>query len=174
MSIKESIEVYSHYPGFSELLFFLASGFILSVPMTVFFETTAVNYLQGFTSTKIARFVLIVLLAPIIEEYSKIFPMFYRHEETEKSLIGLSFLIGLGFGIAEFFSYVFGLGVPFYIRLPVIFFHASSTAITAYDVTKAQTLRYYSLATFLHLINNLFAILGSFCVIASIGLILLS
>jgi len=46
---------------------------------------------------------LIVILAPFIEELAKVFPLFYRHGETERSLVTLGLLIGLGFGVAEFF-----------------------------------------------------------------------
>jgi len=34
---------------------------------------------------------LIVILAPFIEELAKVFPLFYRHGETERSLVTLGF-----------------------------------------------------------------------------------
>ena len=51
------------------------------------------------------------MIAPFIEELAKVFPLFYRHGETERSIVMLGILIGLGFGITEFVLYVAVLGV---------------------------------------------------------------
>jgi RsiW-degrading membrane proteinase PrsW (M82 family) len=157
----DKLVVYSHKPGMSEASFFLISGFLLSVPMTIFFESSASSYLLSFLSTNLSTVISAVLIAPFMEEFAKIFPMLYRHGETGRSLVTLSFLIGLGFGISEFITYVFIYGVPFYVRIPLIFFHASTTSIVAYGISLGQSYRYYFLAVFLHFLLNAFAVVGS-------------
>ncbi|GAB6056357.1 hypothetical protein JCM15415_16730 [Methanobacterium movens] len=146
-----------HKPDLKEKLFFFISGIIVSVPLTLFFgtfTTTLTSVLPFFY----AQILSVVIFAPIIEEFAKAYPLFYRHGETEKSIVKLGFLVGLGFGIAEFFVYVFGLGVPFYIRLPGILFHASSTAIVAYGIAKKRPFFFYLIAVGLHLLINFTAI----------------
>ncbi len=93
-----------HKPSNRELAFFFASGILVSIPFAAFFESL-------FPAGLSASF-LIVVLAPFIEELAKVFPLFYRHGETERSIVTLGILMGLGFGIAEFFEYVFLIGVP--------------------------------------------------------------
>jgi hypothetical protein len=88
---------------------------------------------------------------------AKVFPLFYRHGETERSYVVLGLLIGLGFGISEFVLYVGVLGVPFVARIPGIIFHASSASITAYGIAKKNPLPYYLIAVALHVGNNFFA-----------------
>jgi RsiW-degrading membrane proteinase PrsW (M82 family) len=143
---EEKVVVYSHKPGVGEAAFFLISGFLLSVPMTIFFESSASSYLLSFLSLGLSRIVSAILVAPFMEEFAKIFPMFYRHGETGKSLVTLSFLMGLGFGISEFVAYVF---------------HASTTSIIAYGISSGQTVKYYILAVFLHFLLNAFAVVGT-------------
>jgi hypothetical protein len=89
---------------------------------------------------------------------AKVFPLFYRHGETERSIVTLGVLIGLGFGISEFFLYVVVLNVPPVARVPGVIFHASSAAITAYGIAKKNPLPYYLTSVALHATNNLFAL----------------
>ena len=91
-----------HKPSNRELAFFFASGILVSIPFAAFFESL-------FPAGLSAAF-LIVVLAPFIEELAKVFPLFYRHGETERSIVTLGILMGLGFGIAEFSEYVFLIG----------------------------------------------------------------
>jgi RsiW-degrading membrane proteinase PrsW (M82 family) len=98
------------------------------------------------------------VLAPFIEELAKVFPLFYRHGETERSIVMLGILIGLGFGITEFFLYTAMLGVSPIARLPGIVFHASSAAVAAYGIAKKNPLPYFLVAVGLHSINNFVAI----------------
>jgi RsiW-degrading membrane proteinase PrsW (M82 family) len=102
----------------------------------------------------------IVLFAPFIEEFAKVFPLYYRHGETERSIMTLAVLTGLGFGVTELVLYVFTLDAYFISRLPGLIFHASSAGITAYGIAKKKPLLFYLLAVSLHLANNLFALLG--------------
>ncbi len=74
----------------------------------------------------------------------------------------LGFLAGLGFGITEFFLYGVGEGAPIFVRLPGVFFHASSAAIIAYGIATKRPLRFYLIAVFLHLANNLLTFSGAF------------
>ncbi len=137
-----------HKPSTKELAFFFASGILVSVPMALFFSNVY-PYVSLLIST--------ALLAPFVEELAKVFPLFYRHGETERSIVTLGVLIGLGFGISEFFLYVVFLGVPPIARIGVIF-HASSASITAYGIAKKNPLPYYLISVLLHVANNFFAV----------------
>ena len=81
----------------------------------------------------------------------------------------LGFLTGLGFGIAEFFLYVFLFDAPFFLRIHPIFFHAASTSIVTYGISHRSTLKFYALAVALHFLNNLFASLGDLWFIGGVG-----
>ena len=140
-----------HKPSLKELIFFFASGVLVSIPFALFFS----QFYPLFPSA-----LAVIILAPFVEEIAKVFPLFYRHGETERSLVTLGILIGLGFGISEFVLYVFFLDVSFVARISGIIFHASSAAITAYGIAKKNPLPYYLIAVVLHVANNLFAYTG--------------
>ena len=139
-----------HKPSNRELLFFFVSGIVVSVPMAVFFESISPIVFPAA--------VLTVVLAPFIEELAKVFPLFYRHGETERSIVTLGVLMGLGFGVSELIEYVVLLHVPLIVRIPAVVFHASSAAITAFGIAKKNPLPYYSISVALHATNNFFAI----------------
>ena len=141
-----------HKPTLREYAFFFTSGVVVSIPFALFFESLVPSAASGL--------ILTVVLAPFIEELAKVFPLFYRHGETERSIVTLGLLTGLGFGIAEFVEYVVLNNVPPVFRLPGIIFHASSATIAAYGITKKNPLPYYLLAVLLHFANNLFAVSG--------------
>lgn len=148
-----------HMPGLKEKLFFLLSGVIVSIPLTSFasaFPAQLCESLPLFYSQLCAA----AIFAPFIEEFAKAYPLFYRHGETGKSFLTLGFLVGIGFGITEFFLYVFGLGASVFLRIPGIFFHASSTSITAYGILTKRPVPFYLIAVALHLSYNFSAILG--------------
>jgi RsiW-degrading membrane proteinase PrsW (M82 family) len=157
-----------HKPKRRELIFFFASGILVSIPFAAYFESLYP------TETLLSAAILIVVLAPFIEELAKVFPLFYRHGETQRSLVTLGLLIGLGFGIAEFVQYVAFAGVSPVARIPGIIFHASSTVITAYGVAKKNPLPYYLIAVGLHVANNFFAIIGDFLSILVALLVLIT
>ncbi len=149
-----------HKPDIKEKIFFFLSGVLVSVPFTLFFS--------GFTDTLcvalpffFAEVCSVVIFAPFIEEFAKVFPLFYRHGETERSIVTLAILIGFGFGVTEFALYVFTLDAPFISRIPAVIFHASSAGITAYGIAKKKPLPFYLIAVSLHLANNLSALLGT-------------
>ena len=95
-----------HKPDAKELLFFFISGITISIPFTVFFsQFTEVLCIQlDFIYASICS---AAIFAPLLEEFAKIYPIIYRHGETQRSLFTIAFLVGLGFGIAEFLLYVF-------------------------------------------------------------------
>ncbi len=137
-----------HKPSSKELIFFLISGIVISFPFALFFEQ-----LSSFVPVIIS----LVLVAPVVEELAKVFPLFYRHGETERSIVTIGILLGLGFGITELIEYVFLLHVPLVARIPGVIFHASSAAIVGYGIAKKNPLPYYLLAMALHMANNFLA-----------------
>jgi len=149
-----------HKPPLREKFFFFASGVISSIPLTLFVEQFT-NSLVGSLQPSYAILVSAVILAPFIEEFAKAFPLFYRHGETIRSIFTLGFLVGLGFGIVEFFIYVVLLNVPVILRLPGIFFHAATTSITAYGIATKRPASFYFISVFLHFANNFTAFLRS-------------
>jgi len=143
-----------------ERLFFFLSGIIVGVPVALFFEL--VSHLW-FTALGIGT-----IVAPIIEEFAKADPLFYRYHRTGRSLMRFGLLSGLGFGLAEAFIYI-QAGTPFLLRVPAIAFHAAGTSIVAYGVYKHKVLKYYFLAVTLHFLNNFFAALGWLWLIGGLG-----
>ncbi len=156
--VKEGVVVVEpHRPKLKEKTFFFISGIIVSVPMTLLFGALTSDFL-GNLSFIFANLISLLIFTPLIEEFAKAFPLFYRHGETERSIFILGFLVGLGFGISEFFLYVFAFGVPFPLRLPGILFHAASTSIIAFGIAKKNPIPFYLIAVGLHFLNNLSAI----------------
>ena len=98
---KNHIIIPIHTPNTKELFFFFISGILISIPFTIFFsQFTEVLCIQlDFIYATICS---TAIFAPIIEEFAKIYPILYRHGETQRSLFTIGFLVGLGFGIAEF------------------------------------------------------------------------
>ena len=142
-----------HSPSRKEMLFFLISGVIMSVPLTLFIGQYAGDLLAGL-SPYAATIISVAVFAPFIEEFSKAFPLFYRHGETQRSIFKLALLVGLGFGFVEFLTYVFFLKVPLIDRIPGILFHPASTSITAYGIATRKAGYFYLIAVALHFANN--------------------
>ena len=140
--------IHLHRPDTKELLFFFVSGILVSIPFALFFS----NFYQFFPTV-----IYLVILAPLVEELAKVFPLFYRHGETERTYVVLAALMGLGFGISEFVEYVFLFHVFFVYRIPGLIFHPSTAAITGFGLAKKNPRNYYALAVTLHGLNNLFA-----------------
>jgi RsiW-degrading membrane proteinase PrsW (M82 family) len=160
METTQKAVVPVHKPDIKEKIFFFVSGLLVSVPFTLFFS----NYVDSLCIVLpmfYAEVCSAVIFAPFIEEFAKVFPLYYRHGETERSIMTLAILTGLGFGVTEFALYVFTLGAPPISRIPGVIFHASSAGITAYGIAKKMPLRFYLVAVSLHLTNNLFALLGA-------------
>jgi len=137
------------------MAFFFVSGAIIGIPINVYLHNSAVGIIAGLSPY---YFLLIseLVLAPFIEEFSKVFGLIYRHGETEQTFFKLAVLSGFGFGIAEFLIITFTIGSSALINFPGIFFHLSAAGITAYGISINQPLRYYLLAVFLHFLHNLF------------------
>jgi RsiW-degrading membrane proteinase PrsW (M82 family) len=157
---KNKIIIPVHEPDGKEKFFFFISGIIISVPFTILFESLGAS-LSSFTSNFIASLLSITIIAPLVEEFAKAYPLFYRHGETSKSIFVLGLLVGLGFGISEFFVYIFIYNANVIVRIPAIFFHAASTSITAYGVATKRSMNFYIIAVLLHSFTNFFAVLGN-------------
>jgi RsiW-degrading membrane proteinase PrsW (M82 family) len=160
METEQNVTISVHKPDIKEKLFFLNAGLLMSVPFTLFFSEFT-NSLCVAMPLIFAQVCAVVLFAPFIEEVAKVFPLFYRHGETERSILDLGILVGLGFGLTEFALYVFTLGAPVLARIPGIIFHASSAAIAAYGIAKKKPVKFYLIAVAVHLSNNLLAVLSS-------------
>lgn len=156
----DNLIIKPHRPDLKEKLFFLLSGIIVSIPITLLYGAFTKNFL-GIIPPFFASLISIIIITPFIEEFAKAYPLFYRHGETERSIFILGFLVGLGFGITEFILYVSIINVPVFARLPGIFFHASTTSIVAYGIAKKQPVRFYLIAVGLHLLNNFSAMIES-------------
>jgi RsiW-degrading membrane proteinase PrsW (M82 family) len=154
------VRVPVHKPSSREMLFFLLSGVVSSVPLTLFVNQF-VDWLVGSLSLFYAVLLSFVIVAPFVEEFAKAFPLLYRHGETERSIFTLGLLVGLGFGLVEFLLYVFVLGVPFVYRLGGVVFHTASTSITAYGIAKGRAASFYLVSVVLHFSNNFFAFVFS-------------
>ncbi len=152
--------IYHHKPDLKEKTFFFISGILTSVPLTLFVGEIFSGYLCVVLPLFYATLCSTAIAAPLIEEFTKAYPLFYRHGESERSIFTLGFLVGLGFGVSEFFVYVLALGVPILVRVPGIFFHAASTSITAYGIAKKRPIMFYLIAAFLHFLNNFSALFG--------------
>jgi RsiW-degrading membrane proteinase PrsW (M82 family) len=139
------------------MIFFLLCGVIISVPLTLFIYQYTDTLLVGF-NTFTAALISRAIFAPLIEEFAKAYPLFYRHGETQRSILNLALLVGLGFGIVELLTYVTILNVPVIYRLPGLFFHPASTVITAYGIATKRPLPYYLIAVFFHFANNYLAV----------------
>ena len=155
---EEKVVIQIHKPDASELLFFFACGAIISIPLTLFIYQYIEPILIGldpFTAT----FISSAIFAPFVEEFSKAYPLFYRHGETERSIFNLALLVGLGFGIVELATYV-SLGVPIISRLPGLFFHPASASITAYGIATKRPIPFYVAAVALHFSYNFLALMS--------------
>lgn len=167
---RKHIAIKVHRPSRREMTFFFLAGAIMSVPITVFVEQYLVSALS-LLPTVVVTIITAVIFAPFVEEFAKSYALLYRHGETQRSIIALAVLVGLGFGLVEFLEYVFLLGAPATDRMPGLFFHPASVAITAYGIASRKTKRYYLAAVGLHFANNLLAVFfsgyGSIFVVAA-------
>ena len=147
-----------HRPDTNEMMFFFVCGVIMSVPITIFISSLA-DPLLGTFDIFTAALISTGIFAPLIEEFSKIFPLYYRHGETQRSINNLALAVGLGFGVVEMIIYVAvgGIGIlP--IRMLGLLFHPASTSIAAYGIATKKPLPYYGLAVGLHFANNFLAL----------------
>ncbi|MBN1244327.1 PrsW family intramembrane metalloprotease [Candidatus Bathyarchaeota archaeon] len=154
---KAEVVIKLHKPDASEMVFFFLCGVIISVPLTLFIYQYTDSLLIGlnpFTIALVSR----AFFAPFIEEFAKAYPLFYRHGETQRSIFNLALLVGFGFGLVELLTYVSVLGTPIIYRLPGLFFHPASTAVTAYGIATKQPVPFYLIAVFLHFANNYLAL----------------
>jgi RsiW-degrading membrane proteinase PrsW (M82 family) len=156
-SQNNEVVILLHKPALREKLFFFFSGILSSIPLTLFINQFA-NSLLETLPTFYALLVSAVVLAPFIEEFAKAYLLFYRHGETERSIFKLGFLLGLGFGLFEFLTYILVLEASILARVPAILLHPMSTSIVAYGLAKKRTCRFFLLAVAVHFSFNFSAI----------------
>jgi RsiW-degrading membrane proteinase PrsW (M82 family) len=154
--MKNEVVIKLHKPDASEMLFFFLCGVIISVRLTLFIYQYTDPLLTGLNSFTVAL-VSRTIFAPFIEEFAKAYPLFYRHGETQRSIFNLATIVGLGFGFVELLTYV-SLGTPIIYRIPGLFFHPASTAVTAYGIATKRPLPFYLIAVFFHFANNFLAL----------------
>jgi RsiW-degrading membrane proteinase PrsW (M82 family) len=166
--LKKANLVSIHKPDFQEKMFFFFSGIVTSVPLTLWANlfTDSLCVALPFFYAQICS---IAIFTPFIEEFAKAYPLFYRHGESVRSLFLLGFLVGLGFGFAEFLLYVFAYNQPWFVRLPGIFFHASSTSIVAYGIRTGKSWLFYLVAVCLHFAINFASLIPSLWIISTIA-----
>lgn len=150
-----------HKPNAREMIFFFLCGVIMSVPITLFFSSLVDPLLGGLNQDAITL-ISVAVFPPLIEEFSKIFPLYYRHGETQRSISNLALMVGLGFGIVEFLLYVFLQGTFWPLRIPGLFFHPASASISAYGIATKRPIQFYALAVALHFTNNFLAVTDPF------------
>jgi len=170
---EDEVVVRLHKPDSSEVMFFFICGVITSVPLTLFVAEYANSFLVGFSAFD-ATLISTAVFSPFIEEFSKAFPLFYRHGETERSIVSLAMYVGLGFGLVELLTYVFVLGVSPIIRLPLLFFHPASACVTAYGIAKKRPLPFYAIAVAFHFSNNFLALTSPFPLYISYAIVALT
>jgi hypothetical protein len=167
---QDEVIIKLHKPNASETLFFFLCGVIMSVPLTLFVAQYANSLLVGLDAFY-AALISTAVFAPLIEEFSKAFPLFYRHGETERSIFNLALWVGLGFGIIEMLTYVTVLGSSVIERLPGLLFHPASASITAYGIATKRPLPFYAIAVALHFSNNLLALANPFPISGTIAIV---
>ncbi len=133
----------------------------MSISITFFISSLLEPALAGLPALS-AEVIFIAVFPGFIEEFSKIFPLYYRHAETQRSILNLAIMVGLGFAIVELLEYVILLGVPIYVRIPGLFFHPSTTAISAYGIVTKRPIPFYLLAATLHFSTNFLGIVSPF------------
>jgi RsiW-degrading membrane proteinase PrsW (M82 family) len=171
--IQQEASIPIHKPNIREMIFFFSCGVIMSVPITLFIVQLANPLIMGLDRFS-AALVSTAFLAPLIEEFSKTFPLFYRHGETQRSIFKLALLVGLGFGLLEFFTYVFVLEAYWPVRLFGLVFHPASTSISAYGIATKRPLPFFAIAVALHFTNNFLALVNPFPVNFSIIIVTLT
>ncbi len=170
MQDEQKIVVHVHRPDWKEKLFFFASGLLVGVPFTVVFsQIIDVVYLA--VPALVAQLGSVGITTPFIEEFAKVFPLFYRHGENERSIMTLGLLAGLGFGLTAFAIDVATLGFTYVSLLPWIFFDAASAGITAFGIAKNKILPFFLLAVALHAANSFAFFIGD-AVFYALGLVL--
>jgi RsiW-degrading membrane proteinase PrsW (M82 family) len=170
---QDEVVIQLHKPDASEMIFFFLCGVITSVPLTLFIDQFAGYLIAGFDAFY-ATLISTAVFSPFIEEFSKAFPLFYRHGETERSIVNLALFVGLGFGIVELLTYVFVLGASPIDRLPGLFFHPASASVTAYGIATKRPLPFYAIAVAFHFSNNFLALTSPFPVSGSIAIVALT
>jgi hypothetical protein len=155
----QKIVVRVHRPDLKEKLFFFASGLLVAVPFTVVFSQI-IDVIYLAVPALVAQLGAVGITTPFIEEFAKVFPLFYRHGENEKSIMTLGILAGLGFGVTAFVIQVATFGAAYATLLPWVFFNAASAGVTAFGIAKNRIVPFFLLAVALHAANSFAFFIG--------------
>jgi len=123
MQTEQKATISFHKPDIKENIFFFTSRLLASVLFTLFFSEISASLCVAVPLLFVAVPLLFVqvcssvIFATFTEEVAKVIPLFYRHVETERSILDLGIIIG--FGMTKFVLYVFTLGAPLIARVPV-------------------------------------------------------
>ena len=101
METEQKATISVHKPDIKEKICFLGAGLLMSVTFNPFFSDLS-NALCVALSLLFAQVCAIVIFAPFVEKVAKVLPLFYRHGETERSIVDLGILVGVGSGVTEF------------------------------------------------------------------------
>jgi RsiW-degrading membrane proteinase PrsW (M82 family) len=150
-----------HRPRNREIVFFFFCGVIMSISITFFISALLAAPLVGLPAL-LAEIIFVAVFPGFIEEFSKIFPLYYRHGETQRSILNLAIMVGLGFAIVELLEYVLFFDASIIVRIPGLFFHPATTAISAYGIVTRRPIPFYLLAAALHFSTNFLGIVSPF------------
>jgi len=169
LSRKDVAVIPIHRPSRLEISTFFTQGIFMSIPMAIYFEKYFYTHLTQVAPWLPIPEVMAVALAPFVEEFAKVFPLFQRHGETARTIVLLGFITGLGFGFAEFLIYVFQYGAPVGDRILQIFDHASYSLISSYGLVARRFVPFFLLAVGLHAFFNLLVGYGNFLVVVAVA-----
>ena len=82
MEIGQKAVVLFHKPDIKQKIFLFTSGLLVSVPVTVFFSEFS-DSLCVAMPLLFVQVCSLVIFAPFIEEFAKVFPLLYRQEKLK-------------------------------------------------------------------------------------------
>ena len=118
MQTEQKATISFHKPDIKENIFFFTSRLLASVLFTLFFSEISASLCVA-VPLLFVQVCSSVIFATFTEEVTKVIPLFYRHVETERSILDLGIIVGFGFGMTKFVLYVLTLGALLIARIPV-------------------------------------------------------
>lgn len=181
-----SAEIYDREP-FSAVIGVFLYGLTIAIGLAFILELIAIGIIDavaGGLSLLAYNFILAVILAPVIEEFTKatgVFTVRSRLTEPENGLI-YGAAVGLGFAAAEnvlYYTSALSIGTEVFIATAIVrtitstLLHTSASALVGFGISRSVCFRswfgtpkswipYYFGAVLLHAGFNLLAIAGDF------------
>lgn len=162
-------------------------GLVVALGLAFILELVAINVIVGFTGGEmrpgVQNIILALVLAPVIEEFTKLTGVFVvsrRLTEPENGLV-YGAAVGLGFAAGEnvlYYTDSLVAGVEIFVitviarTITSTLLHTSASAIAGFGVSRSMCFRkwygtprswipYYLAAVLIHAVFNFLAILGS-------------